>query len=99
MRVGRVSVGALAFLCSLWAFGQLAREKVQSRGSGRVTARRDVSFRPASGEAEAAAAVTPASGSIGTVASASPARPQAAFGRREDVFLAGGPLYFARNHC
>jgi uncharacterized surface anchored protein len=55
-----------------------------------VPAGRDVSFRSASGDAEAA--ITPASGSIGTVASASPARPQGVFGRREDVFLAGGPL-------
>jgi serine-aspartate repeat-containing protein C/D/E len=90
MRMGRVAVGALAFLCSLWAFAQLAREEVQSRGSGRVSAGRDVSFRPASGDAEAA--IAPASGSIGTVASASPARSQGVFGRREDVFLAGGPL-------
>jgi serine-aspartate repeat-containing protein C/D/E len=90
MKVGRVAVGALALLSSLWAFGQISREEVQSRGSGRVPAGRDVSFRPASGEAEAA--ITPASGSIGTVASASPARPQGVFGRREDVFLAGGPL-------
>jgi SdrD B-like domain/Prealbumin-like fold domain len=90
MRVGRVAVGFLAFLCALWAFAQLSREEVQSRGSGRVPAGREVSFRPASGDAEAA--ITPASGSIGTVASASPARPQGVFGRREDVFLAGGPL-------
>jgi|GEM_PF-3544800 len=90
MRVRRVAVGALAFLCSLWAFAQLAREQVQSRASGRVPAGRDVSFRTASGDAEAA--ITPASGSIGTVASASPARPQGVFGRREDAFLAGGPL-------
>src|SRR6202162_5605186 len=94
MRVRRVAVGALAFLCSLWAFAQLAREQVQSRASGRVPAGRDVSFRTASGDAEAA--ITPASGSIGTVASASPARPQGVFGRREDGLLAGGPLTSAR---
>ena len=91
MRVGRIAIGALALLCSLWAFGQLiSREEIQTRGSGRLPAGRDLSFRPASGDAEAA--ITPASGSIGTVASGSPALPQGVFGRKEDVFLAGGPL-------
>src|ERR1700693_903663 len=88
MRVRRVAVGALAFLCSLVAFA--ARERGDFRPSARGPAGRDVSFRTASGDAEAA--ITPPSGSIGTVASASPARPQGVFGRREDAFLAGGPL-------
>ncbi|HJW13441.1 MAG TPA: SdrD B-like domain-containing protein [Thermoanaerobaculia bacterium] len=90
MRVGRVAVGALAFLCSFWVFAQLAREKIEARGDGRTPAGRDVSFRPAAGEAEAA--VVPASGSIGTVAASTPALPQSVFGHREDVFFAGGPL-------
>jgi len=38
------------------------------------------------------AAAVPISGSIATVASGSPAVPQQIFGRRQDVFLAGGPV-------
>src|SRR5215471_7102744 len=90
MRLGRVAVGALAFLCSLWTFAQLSRDEVQARGGGRIPSGRDVTFRGSvNGAEESPVAVF---GSISTVGSGNPASAQSLFGRREDAFLAAGPL-------
>src|SRR5713101_2601942 len=92
MKSARFAVAALGFLCSLWGFAQLAREDLRTPG-GRVppgTPGREVSFRPASDESEAVPA--PASGSIATVAAGTPAVARDLFARREDVYLAGGPV-------
>ena len=89
MRVGRVALGALAFLFSLLAFAQLSRDGVQARGGERAPGR-DVTFRGGSSEAEEAPVAV--SGSIATSAGGNPSVPQSLFGRREDVFLVGGPL-------
>src|SRR5438876_1373394 len=92
MKSARLAVAALGFLCSLSSFAQLAREDLRAP-AGRVapgTSGREVSFRPASNESEAAAA--PASGSIATVAAGNPAVARDLFARREDVYLAGGPV-------
>src|SRR5262245_41208408 len=89
MRVGRVAVGALAFLFSLLAFAQLSRDGVQARGGGHAPGR-DISFRGESSVAEEATVAV--FGSIATATSGNPAVGRDLFGRREDAFLVGGPL-------
>lgn len=93
MKSARVAIGALGFLSALVVLGQLAREDLRPAG-GRAPSGpqgREVSFRPASGDAEAAP-LPPASGSIATVAAGTPAAARDVFTSRNDVFLAAGPV-------
>ncbi len=93
MRSARLGVAACAlFLCFVAGLAQVSRQQVDALSGVRPPSPpqgREVLWRAASDEL---AAAVPISGSIATVASGSPAVPQQIFGRRQDVFLAGGPV-------
>ncbi len=93
MRSARLGVAACAlFLCFVAGLAQVSRQQVDALSGVRPPSSpqgREVLWRSASDEL---AAAVPISGSIATVASGSPAVPQQIFGRRQDVFLAGGPV-------
>ncbi len=93
MRSARFGVAACGlFLCFVAGLGQVSRQQVNTPSGVRPPSSleaREVLWRAAS---EELAATVPIFGSIATVASGSPAAPQQIFGRRQDVFLAGGPI-------
>jgi hypothetical protein len=89
MRSARLAIaGGVLFLVCLTAFTQISRETVRGAAPPGQPASRDVGWRGS----EAQEAPIPIFGQIGTVAAGNPASPQRVFGRKEDVFLAGGPL-------
>ena len=92
MRLARRGVsGCALFLLVASGFAQVLRQEVRSSGGSRPPASsegREVGWRSGS---EAQASPTPFFGAIGTVAAGNPALPQQVFGRRGDVYLAGGP--------
>jgi len=93
MRSARLGVAACAlFLCFVAGLAQVSRQQVDPPSGFRPPSSpqgREVLWRAGS---EDLAAAVPISGSIATVASGSPSAPQQIFGRRQDVFLAGGPV-------
>ena len=92
MRLARRGVsGCALFLLVASGFAQVLRQEVRSSGGSRPPASsegREVGWRSGS---EAQASPTPFFGAIGTVGAGNPALPQQVFGRRSDVYLAGGP--------
>ncbi len=94
MRSVRFGLAACAFfLCFVagGAPGQVSRRQVNAPSGARPSSPqgREVLWRA---ESDNAAAAVPVFGSIATVFSGTPAAPQQIFGRRQDVFLAGGPV-------
>ncbi len=93
MRWARLGVaGCALFLCFVGGFGQVGRQQVRAVSEVRPSAPsqgREVAWRS---DAEAVASPVPVFGSIGTVTAGTPALPAQVFGRRQDVFLAGGPI-------
>jgi serine-aspartate repeat-containing protein C/D/E len=93
MRSARFGFAACAFfLCFVAGLGQVSRQQVNTPSGVRPPSSplgREVLWRAASDDL---AAAVPVFGSIASVASGTPAAPQPIFGRRQDVFLAGGPV-------
>ena len=93
MRSARLGfAGCALFLCFAAGHGQVSREQVRGLSGSRppsATRGREIAWRSESG---AQASPVPVFGSIATVAAGSPASPEQVFGRRQDVFLAGGPV-------
>jgi hypothetical protein len=87
-------IGCALFLLVATGFAQVSRQELRAPAGARLPAppeSREVGFRAGSASSDEQASPTPFFGAIGTVGAGTPASPQQVFGRRSDVYLAGGP--------